>query len=379
MTAIHYTQSAASQEVPPPYHFPGVTVHAFVWQASMPRVQAYCDKYFNLGRPEERGFVYRPVPIWPYAMLLFLVYPEMVSSSPARVKIGRDLAPYSDRGIISQTEVFVALPVIRYGTRRASRILNTNLEWALPFITVQNAISAVSGREMLGMGKLLGKIETGEGYYQQSFKGSVDLPGWRTLAPGAMERNSRFLTVETGAGLPTFRGSPDQSSRWTLLQSREAGWVLDEVASLADFVEDVTAGSSPTVMRTTSLKQIRDAQDLETAVYQALVSSRAHYDNVREFCFYNENDVLITFNDAGSFGEVLDEFLDPPPNAADPHRQIEAKVAFKFIADIDFDETRTIHTFPMDSDPHVTPASVSKALVSPWLRPLWGLFGARPS
>lgn len=378
MTAIKYTQSAASQEVPPPYHFPGVIVHAFVWEASMQRVQAYCDKYFNLGTAEERGFVYRPVPIWPYAVLLILEYPEMVSSSPERVVIDGKLAPYSDRGIISQTEAFVAFPVVRYGTRRASRLLNTNLEFALPFITVENAMSAVCGREMLGMGKLLGLIETGEGVYPGSFSGSIDLPGWPMSGPGVMERNMRFLTVETGPGLPTFRGSPETSSRWTLFQSREAGWALDETASLADFVEDVTAGSSPTVMRTTSLKQIRDARCPEKAVYQALVSSRAHYDNVREFCFYNENDVCITFKDVGSFKEVLDEFLDPPSTAG-ADRQVKAKAAFKFIADIDFDETHTIHTFPNDGDPHLAPASASRALVSPWLRPLWGLFGPRPS
>ena len=48
-TGIPYVQSSASLQVPPPYHFPGVTVNAFVWEASMARVQAYCDTFFNLG------------------------------------------------------------------------------------------------------------------------------------------------------------------------------------------------------------------------------------------------------------------------------------------------------------------------------------------
>ena len=71
---IPYTQSVASQEVPPPYHFPGVTVNGFVWEAHLDRVQQYCDTFLNLGDERDRGFSYGPAPAWPYAVMLVLDY-----------------------------------------------------------------------------------------------------------------------------------------------------------------------------------------------------------------------------------------------------------------------------------------------------------------
>jgi hypothetical protein len=87
---IPYVQSAASQEVPPPYHFPGVTVNAFVCEARMEESQAWCDKFFNLGDPAARGFRYAPAALWPYALLLCIDYPVMISASRTPENIGRE-------------------------------------------------------------------------------------------------------------------------------------------------------------------------------------------------------------------------------------------------------------------------------------------------
>jgi len=226
---IPFAQSSTSEQVPPPYHFPGVTVNAFVWPVDIARVQAYCDQTFNLGTEEERGFNYRPAPMWPYATLLFLDYPVMLSSNPLPQDIGA--MPYSDRGIISQTEVFIALPVIRYGTNVRTLITQSTLEWALPFIVVGNPMSSVCGREMLGLGKLLADIETGEGWYPDSFMGTIKLPGWPSLEPNVQMENMEFVSVKTNPVLPTFRttGSP-QASMATLFESREASVAIEEIA-----------------------------------------------------------------------------------------------------------------------------------------------------
>ena len=124
---IPYVQSASSQEVPPPYEFPGVTVNAFVWDAQMAPIQAYCDRYFNLRSEAERGFVYKAAAFWPYALLLFIDYPVMISSGRDNQGLGGEV-PYSDRGIVTQKEVFVALPVMRYGTTPGTLLLNSTLE-----------------------------------------------------------------------------------------------------------------------------------------------------------------------------------------------------------------------------------------------------------
>lgn len=376
---IPYVQSAASQEVPPPYHFPGVTVNAFVWDAQMAPIEAYCDRFFNLGPPAERGFVYRPAAFWPYALLLFIDYPVMISASRTPESVLHEV-PYSDRGIVTQRECFVAIPVVRYGLSGPRVLLNTTLEWALPFIVVEQPMSAVCGREMLGLEKLQAQIEIGESTFPDSFKGRIRLPGWTSRVHGEMQRQLPFLDVDTAPVLPTFRGSANQTSPWTLFRSREAGSLIAGLGTAGDFLDVTSLGTLPTEMRTISLKQFRDALEPETAVYQALVSCRSKYSCIENFKFYNENDVTITFHDEGSFDDILRVFLEMPkePSAKKRHGppfSFSPRAAFRFNANIDFDQMRTVHTFPTGSglDPAETAANAE--LITPWLRPWRGFFG----
>jgi len=372
---IPYVQSATSPEAPPPYHFPGVTVNAFVWEARMGPIQDYCDRQFNLGSLEERGFVYRPVAFWPYAMLLFIDYPVMIIADQSSSALGGQL-PFSDRGVVSQTEVFVALPVARYGATLGKLLTQSTVETALPFIVVGNGVSAVCGREMLGLEKLVAEITTAEGVFPDSFKGSIRLPGWRTWTAGVMQEMLPFLEVETAPALSTFRGSPPETSLATLAQSREAGWMLEEMVNGSNFVEWASLGLVPTSMRTVSLKQIRDAVDPSKALYQSLVTCRSYYYDITNLRMYNENDITITFHDTGSFHEVLQVFLqlDSPTPTGKPIT-FRPKAGFRFNADIDFDQMRTIHTFPVDRGPGLPPVPASSDLVARWLRPLRGFFG----
>ena len=373
---IPYVQSASSQEVPPPYEFPGVTVNAFVWDAQMAPIQAYCDRYFNLRSEAERGFVYKAAAFWPYALLLFIDYPVMISSGRDNQGLGGEV-PYSDRGIVTQKEVFVALPVMRYGTTPGTLLLNSTLEWTLPFIVVQNPMSAICGREMIGLEKLLAEIRFEESTFPESFRGSVNLPGWVSLAPTAMQRMLPFLEVNTGPVLPTFRGSPTPSSPWTLLRSHAASEAIDSLVTVSDFLETASAGLIPTAMRTVALKQFRDAAEPEKALYQALVSCRSRYSSVDNFQFYNEQDVDITFHDQGSFAEILRVFLQLPdeaPGTGDQHT-FKPRAAFRFNANINFDDMKTLHTFPVDRGPGLPPTEATDNMIAPWLAPWRGFFG----
>lgn len=368
---IRYIQSTGSQEVPPPYYFPGVTVNGFVWEAQMDRVAAYCDRFFNLGaNANERGFVYKPAPAWPYAMLLFMQYPVMISTAQQSI---RPELEYSERGYVAQTEVFVAFPVVRYGVTPTKFALDTTLEWALPFIVVGNAMSAVCGREMIGLEKLLAEIDMGGGDFPSSFKACVRLAGWPR--PNAPQQEEPFLEVETGPTLPTYRGQPAASSVWSLFQSREAGWGFDEMANAAKAINQLTVGLAPSEMRTVSLKQIRDARDPGRALYQALVTCLSRYSNVSKFVFYNENDVRITFSAQPCFRPILELFHTPPTvSAAGIGHAIKPKAAFQFMADINFGEMRTIHTFPSSRGKDLAPVRATSDLTAPWARPWLGLF-----
>jgi len=374
---IPYTQSVASQEVPPPYHFPGVTVNGFVWEAHLDRVQEYCDTFLNLGEEKDRGFAYGPAATWPYAVMLFIDYPVMISASKTPRNI-LHATPYSDRGIVTQREVFVALPVFRRGIGPGRLITDSALEWALPFIVVNEPSSAVCGREMLGLEKLRALIQVSESSFPGSFRGQVSLPGWQSLKPTEMQQMMLFCNVDTGPLIPTFRGSPEAKSLWTLFRSRVAGDVIDGLATLADAIETISAGTMPTSMQTVSLKQFRDAAEPDKAIYQALVSCRSKYSNIENFQFYKEDDVHIAFYEDGSFGETL-RFVELPPGnpSRDPgkaSRSFSPKAAFRFNADIDFDNMRTLHTF-VDQGQKPPPGNASSDLTAPWLRPWLGLFG----
>lgn len=374
-TRVPYVQSAASQQVPPPYHFPGVTVNAFYLNVSMAKVQEYCDRYLNIGEEKTRGYVYRPVPFWPYATVLFLDYPTMISSAPASAHLGE--VAYSDRGAISQTEVFVAIPVMRYGVGAAKLITDTAVEWALPFIVVGNPMSSVCGREMLGLGKLLADIEIGEARYPDSFRGKISLPGWPDSETGTMQAQQEFMKVETKPFLPTPTGTqPPRRTLASLLESPEASKLLGGVATAANFIDTFSLGLVPTAMRTVGLKQYRDAANPHRAVYQALVTCRAQYLNVRDVRFYNEKDIDLTFNDLASFHQILEVFLDVGKEPTGKPFSVNTVAGCRFMADINFDTMRIIREFPIDRD-GLPPTTGSSDLVARWYRPLRGFFGPR--
>ena len=375
-SSIPYVQSAASQQVPPPYHFPGVTVNAFYFNISMKKVQAYCDRYLNIGDEASRDYVYRPMPFWPYATVLFLDYPTMISAAPASPQLGE--VAYADRGSISQTEVFVALPVIRYGRGAKRLVTDTAVEWALPFIVVGNPMSSVCGREMLGLGKLLANIENGVGRYPDSFLGRISLPGWPDAEIGTMQVQQEFMAVETKPVLPTTAGTqPPRRTLATLLDSRAAKDWLGSTVTAANFIDTFSLGLIPTSMRTVGLKQYRDAVDPRRAVYQALVTCRAQYLNVREVRFYNELDVDLHFNNTGSFHQILKVFLDVGEHATEKPHSVNTVAACRFMADINFDTMRVIREFPIDREGGLPPTPGSSDLAARWYRPLRGFFGPR--
>jgi len=376
---IPYVQSASSQEVPPPYHFPGVTVNAFVCDARIDIAQAWCDRFFNLGDEAQRGFRYGPAAFWPFALLLFIDYPVMISAGRAPENIGHEI-PYCDRGVVSQQEVFIAIPVVRLGIGGAALATST-VEWMLPFITVGNPMSAVCGREMLGLEKLRAEIAFGEGEFPDSFHGQVSLPGWSVLDPDRMQRMLPFIDARTGPLSPTFRGAPRESSLYTLFRSRWASDAIDGLGALANLVDSASSGLVPTTMETVSLKQFRDAAQPDQALYQALIACRAKYSNIDNFRFYKEEDVQIAFNPQGSFAEIV-RFVETSTHGRRgqdnaPHQLARVRAGYRFNADIDFDQMRTLHTFSVDRGRGLPPTPASSDLTAPWLRPWKGFFGPR--
>jgi hypothetical protein len=187
-----------------------------------------------------------------------------------------------------------------------------------------------------------------------------------------MQQPMTFLEVTTGPATPTFRGAPDEASLWTLLRSQTASRAIGALATVADFVDQVSDGIVPTAMQVVTLKQIRDAGDPARAVFQSLVTCRAKYSNITDFHFYNEQDVAITFHSEGSFGEIARVFLDDAKL-----KTFKPKAAYRFGADIDFDDMRTLYNFAVDRGPGLAPTPAGGDMLAPGLRPLRGFFGPR--
>jgi hypothetical protein len=346
----------------------------------MAPIQAYCDQHLNLGDADERGFIYRPASLWPYAALVIINYPKMISSDPDPEAKDIQGTPFPDRGFMTQKEAFVVFPLLRSGAPLEKALLNTTVEWALPFIVVENPMSAICGREMLGIPKFLGKIEIGEGKYPDSFRARVGIPGWPSLEPEEMQHpDLTFLEVETFPALPTFRGGPDETSLWTLLRSGTAGKTIGALGTLNEFVESISLGLYSFALRTVHLRQFRDAADPSKALYQALVSCRSTYSSINNFKFYNESDVDIKFNDRGSFSPILDVFLGARAEASGTVRAPQLRAAYRFDGNIDFDHTRTLHTFPVDRGVGLPPIKETDDMLAPWFRPIRGFFSERGS
>jgi hypothetical protein len=376
-----FVQSVANQQTPPPYHFPNVRAHGFLIDIPMDAVQTYCDTYFNLGDAKERGFVYRPVAMWPYALLMVIEYPMMINSN--RGQLGYAEIPFADRGYASQNEVFLAVPVLRHGAGVANFLLDAAVEWALPFIVVDNTTSAFSGREILGLEKLWGEIDLGAGSYPRGFSVRVSIPGWTSLNSQVMQQMLPIIAVTTGTPLPSVGRASDVTSPWTTLQSPFALKAFEFVAGAFDGLCTLSSGLIPSPMNLVALKQFRDARDPHRAIYQALVGARSRYYDVSDLQLYNEQDVSITLNPSGSFAEIARIFAPAPPDPraagaeTDPVAPLglTARGAFSFRANLDFDEMRTVHTFPVDGDDCADEApNIAGDLLSPWLTPLWGFF-----
>jgi hypothetical protein len=374
-----FVQSVANQQMPPPYYFPGVTAHSFCFEVPMQSVQNLCDTYFNIGSARERGFVYRPFPMLPYGMLMVLQYPVMITEEREGLSAGSSGNPYDDvpplfkRGYAQQNEVFVALPVVRHGTRVSNFVSRAALEWTLPFIAVDNSTSAFSGREILGLDKLHAEITIGDGKYLHGFSAHVKVPAWPSLQPDALQQPLDFLDISTGPPAPFPSGSKREDSAWTLLGSPFVRHGLEVVAGIAEAAEAVTAGMIPTAMRIVALKQFRKAEDPGVAVYQALVGARTRYVNIHDIQFYNENDVDISVSDDGSLGQIVRTILGP---GGVGDRQVKAACTFK--ADIQFDDMTTLHTFPIDGEPSPRVPQGPDAMAAPWLKPWLGLLKAPP-
>ena len=154
MSHVPYEPTIAGTQFPPPYKFPGLKAFGFPLLADLSVLQDLCDDFLAIA-PAGKGISFAPIAIAPndaLVVLQVLDYPALIATTP----------PWDAFGGAPQQEAYFAVPVVR---KQGGQPVEIGL--FLPFIFVDNATSAFTGREVFGMPKLLAAFQDVRDFPQQ--------------------------------------------------------------------------------------------------------------------------------------------------------------------------------------------------------------------
>jgi hypothetical protein len=272
-----FIQRPDDPEIPPPYSFPGVTINSFELEADITALRSLCERFLNIGDPEERGFEYRP--LLPFVSLEILTYPKMISTRP----------PFSHWGYVTQQEAYVRFPVVKY-LPFGWFLVPVEISNFFPFLFVDSSWSAFSGREVIGFPKVTGTINQ-DTQNSGIYSASVSVPVFPAHSPDTKQTSQQIVSV---AGGPLIGSPSDLSTTWPWLITAfdgVAGAVEELIIELAELID-------PDLLSTVQLKQIRDAEDPGMACFQALVHSDFQVHQVSPPDFFET--ATVTLNSSAS-------------------------------------------------------------------------------
>ena len=142
MSHAPFESTIAGTQFPPPYLFPGLKAFGFPLLADLAPLQDLCNRFLAIA-PASAGISFEPIAVAPNAavvVLQVLDYPSLTATTP----------PWDGFGGAPQQEAYFAVPVVRMQGG-----LPVEVGLFLPCIFVDNPTSAFTGREVLGMPKLL--------------------------------------------------------------------------------------------------------------------------------------------------------------------------------------------------------------------------------
>jgi hypothetical protein len=255
----------------PPFYFESMRIRSFVLPASLPHLWAWCNKVLNIA-PDHRF-----VPVAPLVTLGINQYPRMVTLNPE----------YAGKvGYTQQNEFYFLFPVLHL-QRQWGIWMPHEITWAYPYIGVDCATSAFTGREVLGFSKMLGSISfvepvsTSTAASTDAFESEVAMPGFRALGPTVPEEQLKLAAVRTGAPILNPTGQASQFP-WTLLHAAKQAGMLSGFANnffaLEDLIENIVADMltsvDPSLFSVINLKQFRHPASPQLAAYQSLDTCR---------------------------------------------------------------------------------------------------------
>jgi hypothetical protein len=240
-----YIPFPGEQTLSPPGAFEDTRFFYFVLKADQRELQALCDRYLN--RPHGGQLRYEPVGV----VLLAFTHVERLFSNEA------------DRGSIRYKDIAFWVPVL--GGRTATVCLFP------PLIFVDDSATLVTGRELFGLPKQLGRFQMPLGPEEFS---KFSKPQFRAEVIGTLQEAGpndwrTLLTVEyTGDAADSTEASLRSAIAKLLIPSLQDGLSIPRLLSEAFTVPCV------------GLKQFRDARRPASACYQAVVETPLRIQNL---------------------------------------------------------------------------------------------------
>lgn len=311
------------QQEPPPYLFTGIQSHYFKVKAQAGALENFCSRYLN---PASNSFTYWPLsslPLLgagfgrPFVVLGVLFYPDMRSGG------------FHPECSTRQHEVFFSFPVLRFNNGFPDKIC-----WVYPFICVDNIRSAITGREVIGLSKLVGRFDcldpspsgsshppsrdslSGELFGDDTDSIGISVPTYMRYGRDSHEQMLPIIRIQAD---PKFHpeglldgqvsdllDSPvlDRAAAearagfgppWPAPNAANAGAFLSRIAEL---VQGFTFLSPKLAIN--SLKQTRSSVDPAFSDHQALLETVWQSENVRQLRFWELGHFRIQiFNHAG--------------------------------------------------------------------------------
>lgn len=302
--------------------FTGVTFRNFALKANINRLQMFCDNYLNFVDDDVdcTGHYFKAAA--PYVTLAILNYGRMATES-------------ENLGWIAQHEVLFSVPVEWYRVDAAGNLVFHDWAYVCPFIFVDNDQSLGVGREVYGWSKVRAWLQPGvnawtndprkprrllrlatelfpklyEGNNQESrvlieivqeappsfFRSPFSIddpydPWWSVSRNLRRSASAAYGAMQFASGIPLFgydgaRNIDDLARMYGRLMEGMRG-VMPTLGPRHDTLENVKnrrpGNPASPCMNNLTLKQFRDAQNPDTACYQALVNSRISIENLTD-------------------------------------------------------------------------------------------------
>ena len=257
---IPFIMRDSDPQAPPPYRFPSVTIRSFLLDADWSALNVVCDETLNIGSFADRGFLYSPLPAFPYVSLDILTYPRMEDINP----------DYRNEGYSTQHECYFRIFVVKY-LPFFGLLLPVDVAGFFPYMFVDQPWSLISGREVIGFPKVMAEFSI------------PDPPGDIVVSTGVLDPYGA-ATKLTVKPFVTIRSAPAPAGVPPAPPKHEWPWGHMDVSKLDSAHQALFQQVSLALsggFSTVQLKQFRDPGNDACACYQALLRGAFTVGNVK--------------------------------------------------------------------------------------------------